>query len=471
MSYDPFNMSMNQSALFLTLNQRWIDAIQWANQQFTDAGMRTVSTFDFQAARSAQVECTCPHHGTESCNCQMVVLLVYDGNRLPVSLLIHGNDDHTWFYLADSPSQRGDPELEAAVRQILGRNHFDTENRMETPMNPDNLEADSEKIVKESKPEFPNRRERFGAWLSKVKLTLLWTLVTMVALVVGSIAGYQLGIHQSPADTNPSVESQEARQAHELAAQVNPSKGYTLTMKYGYIGPKLLNAGAINFPQFEQIYSQAGKPLTDEQKSILKEGSDQEIVFNSQTAYFLLNFFWALGLTNQNTILTQGPMMEKGKAQVGNFASTGGWTIGSKAPTDLYASASILSLTSEQQALLESVAKVVYRPCCDNPTHFPECNHGMAMLGLLELMASRNATADQMFQAAKYVNAFWYPQQTLEIATLFQALQNVDFNHADASQVVSARYSSGSGFQSVHSYLVKNNLLPQAPAQGGSCGV
>ena len=64
----------------------------------------------------------------------------------------------------------------------------------------------------------------------------------------------------------------------------------------------------------------------------------------------------ALGLTNQNRILTEGPMMQCGKDRVGNYASTGGWAIGAMAATDLYASASIIQVSSEQQARLEQVA-------------------------------------------------------------------------------------------------------------------
>jgi len=233
----------------------------------------------------------------------------------------------------------------------------------------------------------------------------------------------------------------------------------------------MLVAGAIDLNKLIQVYVQAGKPLTDEQMAILTKGSNSKIVINQDNAYFLLNFFWALGLTNQNPVLTEGPMMAEGKDKVGNFASTAGWTIGGKSPVELYASTMIMSLDDEQQARLMEVAPAVYRPCCNNPTHFPDCNHGMAMLGLLELMASQNASTDKMFNAAKYVNAFWYPQQMLEVATVFQVTQNVDFAQADARQVVSNKYSSGSGFQAVHQWLATNGLLEQAPSSGGSCGV
>ena len=56
----------------------------------------------------------------------------------------------------------------------------------------------------------------------------------------------------------------------------------------------------------------------------------------------------------------------------------------------------------------------------------------MAMLGLLELMASQDATLDEMLEAAKYVNAFWYPQQTLEQAVYFLKTEGKAYQDVDA---------------------------------------
>jgi len=298
----------------------------------------------------------------------------------------------------------------------------------------------------------------------------LKALFILLVFSIGLGSGYLIG--RIPASGAASSKgSQSENKIANMIHQINPPEGYTIPATFGSVGPQMLAAGAIDLDQFVQIYKQVGKPLTDEQMTILTKGSSSQIVFNQSNAYFLLNFFWALGLTNENPVLTEGPMMDRGKDQVGNFASTGGWTIGTKSPIELYASAMIMSLTEEQQDRLLEVASAVYRPCCNNPTHFPDCNHGMAMLGLLELMASQNATADEMFTAAKYVNAFWYPQQMLEVATVFKATQNVDFAQADARQVVSDKYSSGSGFRTVHQWLASNGLLEQAPSSGGSCGV
>jgi hypothetical protein len=51
------------------------------------------------------------------------------------------------------------------------------------------------------------------------------------------------------------------------------------------------------------------------------------VVFNQQTAYFLLNFFWAVGLSNKNPILDSGPIQEYSQGKIENFASTGGWSL------------------------------------------------------------------------------------------------------------------------------------------------
>jgi hypothetical protein len=126
------------------------------------------------------------------------------------------------------------------------------------------------------------------------------------------------------------------------------------------IGPQLLEVGAIDYDRFVQTYRQAGQPLTEAQTALLKEGSDAPVVIGRENAYFLLNFFWALRLANQNPLLDKGPMMQYGEENVDRFASTGGWTI---------SRASIIPLT-------------------------------MAMLGLLELMAAQGATVDEMFEAA-----------------------------------------------------------------------
>jgi hypothetical protein len=255
----------------------------------------------------------------------------------------------------------------------------------------------------------------------------------------------------------------------DLHDQINPKDGYTLPIAYGDLGPQLLKSGVIDYDRFAAIYADAGNPLSAEQVEILKNGSDQEIVISTENAHFLLNYFWAVGLVNNNPILTQGPIVQNSEGQVERFASTGGWTLANKPIMELYSSVDLVPLTLEQQARVEEVAAGVYRPCCNNPTHFPDCNHGMAMLGILELMASQGASTNEMFEAAKYINAYWFPQQTLEMALYLKANHDIDFVDADAKLVVGSQLSSSSGAQMVHADLQSKGLLQQAPGQGGSC--
>ena len=254
-------------------------------------------------------------------------------------------------------------------------------------------------------------------------------------------------------------------------AQVNPPEGYPVPAHFGHMGPKMAAAGVFDVTAFEQVYQQANQPLSEEQLRILKEGSDSPIVFNRQNAYFLLNYFWAVGLSNQNPILDSGLIQQYSQGKVENFASTGGWSLAKKPLAEIYSKLPLITLTEAQQKNLEEAAEAVYRPCCDNPTHFPDCNHGMAMLGLMELMASQNATAEQMLETAKYANAYWYPAQTVEQAIFIKNTASQDYQDVDARLLLGPQYSSGSGFQAMHQYLAQNDLLPQAPKSNNSCGV
>lgn len=331
---------------------------------------------------------------------------------------------------------------------------------------PQNDAGNSVELPPESEP-LKERRFKNGL---RGNFRKYWAVLTLVTYLVGLGSGFMLWGRQK-VDSVSGQDQQEHSGMEALAEQINPKDGFELPATYGEIGPRLVEAGAIDLNQFVKLYQELGKPLSKEQLKILTQGSSDPIVINQDNQHFLLNLFWAFGLANQNKVLTDGPMMREGKDGVVNFASTGGWTIAAKPIIDIYASSSIVSLNDEQQKLLEEVAQGVYRPCCDNPTHFPDCNHGMAMLGLLELMASQGASADEMFQAAKYVNAYWFPQQTLEVAYAFKVAKKVNFDQIDARQLVGQNMSSSSGFQAVQQWLAQNGQLEQAPQGGGSCGV
>jgi hypothetical protein len=91
-----------------------------AKQKLLQAGLRALQTFDLHSARLAQHDCPCPNHGTEDCDCQMVVLMVYGDSPEPVTLILHGNNGQTRFSIADGPSLHEDKKLVGNIKQALG---------------------------------------------------------------------------------------------------------------------------------------------------------------------------------------------------------------------------------------------------------------------------------------------------------------------------------------------------------------
>lgn len=251
----------------------------------------------------------------------------------------------------------------------------------------------------------------------------------------------------------------------ELFDRINPQKGYDLGVKYGSLGPNMLSSGVIDLEKLKK-----NQQLSEQELRILTSGQDTPIIITRDNAYFLLNFFWAVGLSNHSTILTQGPMQKYGGDQLGNFASTGGWTLGQDQALSYYAKDTLIPLTQKQEELVLSVAQNIYRPCCDNPTSFPDCNHGMALLGLLELLAANGKTEQQLYDAAKYVNAFWFPSNYYDLANYFYHKENRSFADIPAQTILGKNYSSASGWQGIKKWLGDNGYDQPAPSTGGSCG-
>jgi hypothetical protein len=110
---------MNSTSLFLTVERPCDETISWANQLLKNAGLRVIRTFDLREARLSHPDCPCPNHGTEACDCQMSILLIYHGDQSPASLLIHSFHETTWMYLVDTPEQPINHALDTLIREIL----------------------------------------------------------------------------------------------------------------------------------------------------------------------------------------------------------------------------------------------------------------------------------------------------------------------------------------------------------------
>jgi len=247
-----------------------------------------------------------------------------------------------------------------------------------------------------------------------------------------------------------------------LEWEVLPLKGVVLPVRLGNLGGKLASVGALDREKFLSLYNGTDREIA---RRLIDEETDTPVLLARENAGILLNLFWALGLASKNPILDFGEMTEPAYGGAGNFASTAGWTIAQGNPMEHYSRHMFFELSPEQQALVDKVSRGIYRPCCGNSTHFPDCNHGMAMLGLLELMASQGVGEAEMWKTALAVNSYWFPDTYLTIAA-YMKNKGVDWKNVSPQEMLGADYSSAQGFARIAS-----EVSTREKAGGGSCGV
>ena len=269
--------------------------------------------------------------------------------------------------------------------------------------------------------------------------------------------------NQSAVQIPPSLQNKSHDQI--LFEEINPPQGIPLAGKWLDIGPKIVQSGALSMPAVTAALRRNGYPITDAQLGILLNGSNSTIIMDRNNSLFLLYAFWAFGLANKNSILENGPMSSN-KSYIPYFASTGAWTLGNKSGGELFAASNLIELDSLQQVLVEEVAGSTYRPCCDNPTSFPDCNHGMAALGLAEWMAYQNASREEIYSAFLAANSYWFPSNYLDLNEYFNE-SNRSWGSISAKELLSRQYSSASGFSATRKKIEE---LPGPVIIPGGCG-
>jgi hypothetical protein len=116
---------MNQGALpLMVLYKNCNLVIDEISRLLTNSGFSVVESFDLQVARASHSGCVCPHHGTDQCTCQMAILLVYGEDTMPVSLMVHGNDEKTELTLIETSGQMIKPALKSKITSTLQLGYF-----------------------------------------------------------------------------------------------------------------------------------------------------------------------------------------------------------------------------------------------------------------------------------------------------------------------------------------------------------
>lgn len=307
-----------------------------------------------------------------------------------------------------------------------------------------------------------NNHEKSGIGYTLPASILVSTIILAGAWIY--VAGLKYGQIRPQVETQTQTKNQTAASA--LEEKIIPPAGVALPVKWGDLGMQMMKSGVIDYAKLNEIYAGRGGMKADV-NALLQKSNNASLTITRQNSGEILNLLWAFGLANRNPILENGPMQDPRYGGAGRFASTGGWTISTGSPMDHYSAHQLITLTNEQQALVESVAKNIYRPCCGNSVYFPDCNHGMAMLGLLELMASQGATEEQMYKTALAVNSYWFPDTYMTIARYMQN-NGIDWNSVSPKTILGANFSSAQGYQKIQALVP----VPSSSGQSqGGCGV
>lgn len=292
------------------------------------------------------------------------------------------------------------------------------------------------------------------------KITLLPSLLLSAIVLGGAI----LYMPSDKPEIAAKVNNIGQNTTLNLEERVIPSNGFVIPVEWKDFGDQMVKAGVIDADKFAALYVLNGEP-NKEVSQLLYGIENGNLTINSENAKVILNLLWAFGLGNKNEILENGPMQDKQYGGAERFASTGGWTLANGNVMNHYSKHAFITLTKEQQAIVERVSKGIYRPCCNNSTYFPDCNHGMAMLGLLELMAAQGVSEEEMYKVALQVNAYWFPDNYLTIAKYLES-KGINWEKADAKEILGINFSSGSGYQKI---LAQVN--PPKTKSSGGCGV
>ena len=289
----------------------------------------------------------------------------------------------------------------------------------------------------------------------------IWLYIIAISFVMGMVV-QQLIVKNTAKE--PEIPKEKTINLEDLQEKVIPKTGFVFNIKWGDLGKKMVADGVIDKVKLAQALT-GTDTLPPEYEKYLDGSEKEKIELNEGNARFWVDVLWGLGLANKSKVLSEGQMMQSGDAS--KFASTGGYTLGVLDPMQYYSKYSYINLSTEQETTVREIAEGVYRPCCGNSTAFPDCNHGMAALALIELMVSQGSSKEEILKTVLAFNSYWFPQTYLDIAYHF-AKNDQDFSKIPPSQLLSKTFSSSMGYQALKRQIGQVDW--PALKGGGSCG-
>lgn len=294
-------------------------------------------------------------------------------------------------------------------------------------------------------------------------------LIGLSSFVAGASVGFVGSRYWLLNYTEPGKQYLLQRREEDLARRLIPPEAKAGSIVFRDALKKLVEAGVIDLEKWNTLYSQRRMAAPDWISTALLSHSEQPIHFDEISAPFLLNVLWALGISNRTRFNEQSPLRGK---RLPNFASTGGWNLGRENNGAAYFNqVSSILLNEEQEQLVFEMGKGIYRPCCNNSAFFQDCNHGSAMLGLLELGASQGKSEAELYAIALTANTYWFPENYLAIALYFEEIEvNRRLEDVAPREVLSSLFSSARGFKMNVVSNLERKVLPGSKRRGSSGG-
>ncbi|KUM25613.1 hypothetical protein AU467_25960 [Mesorhizobium loti] len=255
----------------------------------------------------------------------------------------------------------------------------------------------------------------------------------------------------------------------EATASAVPPAGYQSRIALQDSIIRLIRNGVIDPAKFRALQQPFGTEQ-DGLADVFGKPSDAPIFLTSGNAADFVNLLWPVGLANHMEGNRESRLFSP---TLPTFASTAGWTLGRQEQGSVYFNRfPIVDLTPPQEALAIRVATATFRPCCNNSTFFQDCNHGSALLGVLQLGASQGLQEEDLYREALAFNSFWFSDYYIRTALYFKVVRKVEWRDVDPKVVMSSEFSALGPWQQNVQALLETipNLIPE-PGGGANCGL
>ena len=98
------------------------EAVDFLTRVLEERGFYVLRSFDLRSARALLRDpqnCSCPHHGTDQCGCQYVVILARTSQDQPISIIVHGYENETTISLGRAPQSEPNNQTIAILQDIV----------------------------------------------------------------------------------------------------------------------------------------------------------------------------------------------------------------------------------------------------------------------------------------------------------------------------------------------------------------